>query len=63
MYVHIQTSYIRPNLNSLEQLNISLATLKEQSNDSIIWLTGNFNPPNIDLILTLDQITLTPKPI
>ena len=44
-------AYYRPHIsdqNSLDQLNISLATLKEQSNDSIIWLAGDFNAPNID---------------
>ena len=34
--------------NSFEQLNISLATLKEQSSESIIQLAGDFNAPNID---------------
>jgi len=41
MYIHTTDHQ-----NSSEQLNISL--VKEQSNDSIIWLAGDFNAPTID---------------
>ena len=34
--------------NSLEQLSISLATLKNQATDSVTWLAGDFNALNID---------------